>query len=141
MSGFILRGLIAALGLWAATEILDVRTTTLEIQLSDHEQSVPIRVMTRKITAQADGNDYFAQALVDRTTEVDTLTALLAVLGVGGVIVVVVAFGFGALYARRALVPIRQSLEAQRIALRRQREFAADASHELRITVSGVRSS
>ena len=60
---------------------------------------------------------------------------------VGGLVVVLVAFGFGALYARRALVPIRQSLEAQRVALRRQREFAADASHELRTPLTVIRSS
>jgi signal transduction histidine kinase len=119
----------------------DVRTSTLEIETPGDDTVVPIRVMTRKITAQADGNDYFAQALVDRTTEVETLNALLIVLAVGGMLVILVAFGFGALYARRALVPIRQSLEAQRGALRRQREFAADASHELRTPLTVIRSS
>jgi signal transduction histidine kinase len=44
-------------------------------------------------------------------------------------------------YARRALVPIRESLGAQRAALRRQREFAADASHELRTPLTVIRSS
>ena len=51
------------------------------------------------------------------------------------------AFGFGAVYARRALVPIRESLADQRAALRRQREFAADASHELRTPLTVIRSS
>ena len=55
--------------------------------------------------------------------------------------VVLVAFGFGAVYARRALVPIRESLANQRSALRRQRDFAADASHELRTPLTVVRSS
>ena len=59
----------------------------------------------------------------------------------GGVLVVVVAFGFGTVYASRALVPIRESLTAQRTALRRQREFAADASHELRTPLTVIRSS
>ena len=51
------------------------------------------------------------------------------------------SFGFGAVYARRALVPIRESLTNQRAALRRQREFAADASHELRTPLTVIRSS
>ena len=55
--------------------------------------------------------------------------------------VVLVAFGFGAVYARRALVPIRESLANQRSALRRQRDFAADASHELRTPLTVIRSS
>lgn len=52
-----------------------------------------------------------------------------------------VAAGVGAVYARRALVPIRESLAAQRLAIRRQREFAADASHELRTPLTVIRSS
>jgi signal transduction histidine kinase len=54
---------------------------------------------------------------------------------------VLVAFGFGTIYARRALGPIRNSLTAQRVALRRQRDFAADASHELRTPLTVIRSS
>ena len=60
---------------------------------------------------------------------------------VGGAVIVLVAFGFGTIYARRALVPIRESLGSQRSALRRQREFAADASHELRTPLTVIRSS
>ena len=60
---------------------------------------------------------------------------------VGGLLVLVVSFGFGTVYARRALVPIRESLANQRAALRRQREFAADASHELRTPLTVIRSS
>ncbi len=63
------------------------------------------------------------------------------VLVVGGLLVLVVSFGFGTIYARRALVPIRESLAGQRAALRRQREFAADASHELRTPLTVIRSS
>ena len=66
---------------------------------------------------------------------------MLVVLLVGGLVVVLVAFGFGTVYARRALVPIRESLANQRAALRRQREFAADASHELRTPLTVIRSS
>ena len=77
----------------------------------------------------------------DRTAEQQTLDALLRVLIVGGGVVVLVAVAFGAVYARRALVPIRDSLDTQRAALRRQREFAADASHELRTPLTVIRSS
>jgi signal transduction histidine kinase len=119
----------------------DIRTSTLEIRTFEGTTAVPVRLLTERLVAQQDGNTYFVQALQDRTTEVQTLAALLVVLIVGGVLVVVVAFGFGTLYARRALVPIRESLVAQRAALRRQREFAADASHELRTPLTVIRSS
>ncbi len=100
-----------------------------------------MRVLTVGVTAQQDGNTYYLQVLQDRSTEVETLQALLTVLLVGGVIVVAVAVVFGWLYAQRALVPIRDSFGAQRTALRRQREFAADASHELRTPLTVIRSS
>jgi two-component system, OmpR family, sensor histidine kinase CiaH len=102
---------------------------------------IPVRVLTQRVTYQADGQTYFLQALQDRSTEVETLNALLFVLVLGGLVVVLVAVGFGAVYARRALVPIRESLGAQRAALRHQREFAADASHELRTPLTVIRSS
>lgn len=119
----------------------DVRTATLDLALNGTSATVPIRILTWRVVAQQDGNTYFLQVLQDRSTEVETLNALLTVLLVGGVLVVIVAFGFGAVYARRALVPIRQSIEAQREALRHQREFAADASHELRTPLTVIRSS
>jgi signal transduction histidine kinase len=112
---------------------------TGELNLGASE--IPVRILTQRITYQADGRTYFLQALQDRSTEVETLNALLAVLVGGGIVVVLVAVGFGAVYARRALVPIRESLGAQRAALRRQREFAADASHELRTPLTVIRSS
>jgi signal transduction histidine kinase len=118
----------------------DVRLTTLTISGSGDPTVVPIRILTVRVDAR-DGNTYTVQALQDRSTEVGTLDALLTVLLIGGVVVLVVSFGFGALYASRALVPIRASLTAQRIALRRQREFAADASHELRTPLTVIRSS
>ena len=77
----------------------------------------------------------------DRTAEQETLDLLLQVLVGGGVLALVLASMLGAVYATRALVPIRASLSAQREALRRQREFAADASHELRTPLTIVRSS
>jgi signal transduction histidine kinase len=127
-------------GTRTAEDGIDVRTSTLTLGARGVTTVVPIRILTRLIDAR-DGNTYFAQALQDRSTEVGTLNALLGVLAVGGLVVLAVSFGLGTLYARRALIPIRQSLETQRTALRRQREFAADASHELRTPLTVIRSS
>jgi signal transduction histidine kinase len=101
--------------------------------------TVPIRVRTDKANSRF--GIVYLQVFQDRTTEQETLDAILRVLVVGGAVVVLVAIGFGAIYARRALVPIRESLVSQRLALRRQREFAADASHELRTPLTVIRSS
>ncbi len=130
-------GLAAAL---AAADGADVRVATLTLA-STPARMVPVRVLTQGVVAKADGNTYFLQVIQDRTTEVETLDALLLVLLVGGLLVVLVALLFGAVYAQRALVPIRQSLADQRTALRRQRQFAADASHELRTPLTVIRSS
>lgn len=99
----------------------------------------PVRVLTLPVHSQA-GRVYL-QIFQDRTAEERTLAVLFIVLLVGGAIVVLVAAAFGVVYARRALVPIRDSLTTQRGALRRQREFAADASHELRTPLTVVRAS
>lgn len=111
--------------------VRDVRTTQVG--------PVPVRVLTEPITIL--GRSLYLQVVGDRTAEQQTLDAILRVLVVGGGIVVLVAVAFGWIYARRALVPIRDSLASQRAALRRQREFAADASHELRTPLTVIRSS
>jgi len=110
---------------------LDVRTATVG--------SLPIRAMTERVST--DIGDVYIQVIQDRTAEQATLDSITRVLLVGGLVVVLVAFGFGTFYASRALVPIRESLVQQRAALRRQREFAADASHELRTPLTVIRSS
>jgi signal transduction histidine kinase len=115
----------------AAATGRDVRTTTIA--------GTPVRVLTE--TVDVDGQVFTVQVVQDRTAEQRTLETMLAVLVIGGLVVLVVAFGFGTVYARRALVPIRESLVNQRVALRRQREFAADASHELRTPLTVIRSS
>lgn len=119
----------------------DVRLSTISVR--EFSGSRAIEVPVRQLTVPADSPQgrFFVQVVQDRTTEIRTLESLLVVLVVGGLVVVLVAAGFGALYARRALVPIRDSLTAQRAALRRQREFAADASHELRTPLTVIRSS
>ncbi len=97
------------------------------------------RVLSRPVRAQ--NGTFVIQVAQDRGPEIATLRTTLAVLLGGGAVALLVALGFGAFYARRALVPIRQSLSGQRGALRRQREFAADASHELRTPLTVIRSS
>jgi signal transduction histidine kinase len=115
----------------AASGTRDLRLVTVD--------NTPLRVLTEE--ADTNIGPVYLQVIGDRTTEKNTLDAMLAVLLVGGAVVVLVALGFGAFYASRALVPIRESLATQRLALRRQREFAADASHELRTPLTVVRSS
>ena len=130
--GFLPPGFPVESGIDAArTAGVNVETTQIS--------GVPIRVRTER--ANSPIGTVFIQIIQDRTTEQATLDAMLRLLLVGGAVVVLVAIGFGAVYARRALVPIRDSLAAQRLALRRQREFAADASHELRTPLTVVRSS
>ena len=105
----------------------DVRTAEIE--------ATPIRLLTEPIQDGA-GTTFLIQVVQDRTAEQQTLAVMLVVLLVGGLVVVVVAFGFGTVYARRALVPIRESLATQRVGapsparLRRRCEpRAADAAH------------
>jgi signal transduction histidine kinase len=100
----------------------------------------PVRILTQTVDVPQRGL-YTVQVVQDRTTEQQTLQVIQIVLLVGGLLVLIVSFGFGTIYARRALVPIRESLTNQRTALRRQREFAADASHELRTPLTVIRSS
>ena len=82
----------------------DIQTASLE--------GTPVRILTE--TVDVDGQTYTVQVIQDRTAEQRTLETMLAVLLVGGLVVLVVAFGFGTIYARRALVPIRESLANQR---------------------------
>jgi signal transduction histidine kinase len=109
----------------------DVRDTVLA--------DVPVRILS--VTASSRIGPVVIQVVQDRTDEQKTLDVIADVLIFGGLLAVAVAGGFGALYARRALAPIRSSLANQRLALRRQREFAADASHELRTPLTVIRSS
>ena len=115
----------------ARTSGRDVRTATVS--------EVPIRILSERIDTTF--GSIVVQVVGDRTAEVRTLNVVLAVLIGGGLLAVLAAAGVGAVYAGRALVPIRGSLAAQRTALRRQRDFAADASHELRTPLTVIRNS
>ena len=118
----------------------DVRASTIVVRTpGNRAEVVPVRQLT--VPLDTTQGRFFVQVVQDRSAEERTLQSLVLVLVVGGLVVVLVAVAFGAIYARRALVPIRDSLIAQRTALRHQREFAADASHELRTPLTVIRSS
>jgi signal transduction histidine kinase len=118
----------------------DVRLSTITVSSPfNRAEQVPVRQLT--VPLDTSQGRFYVQVVQDRTAEVRTLQSIVYVLVVGGLVVILVAVAFGAVYARRALVPIRESLTAQRAALRRQREFAADASHELRTPLTVIRAS
>ncbi len=93
----------------------------------------PVRVLSMTMPgAPPGGLPGVVQVVGDRTAELRTLGVLATVLLVGGLAALAFAALLGSLYATRALVPIRASLQ-------RQREFAADTSHELRTPLAVIR--
>ena len=85
--------------------------------------------------------NYKVQWAQNRTGEVNLLNTLAEVLLGGGLIALLASLLAGYLYAGRALVPIRASIERRQAALQRQREFTANASHELRTPLTVIRAS
>ena len=100
----------------------DVRNATLA--------ETPVRVMSASV--EVEDQTWVVQILQDRTEEQRVLATALLVLLVAGLVALLASVAFGWLYAGSALVPIRESL-------RRQREFAADASHELRTPITIIK--
>ncbi|MGZ6267185.1 MAG: sensor histidine kinase [Candidatus Limnocylindrales bacterium] len=94
------------------------------------------------VQALGPGNSpgWLIQFVQNRTADARLLTTLLWILLGGGAVALLASLGAGYLYAGRAIVPIRASIDRREAALQRQREFAANASHELRtpLTVIGA---
>ncbi len=109
----------------------EARSGTVRLELATVNQT-PVRVLNQPM--QIGQQTWVIQILQDRTNEQRVLDTLFVVLLVGGLAVLVASVAFGYLYAGRALIPIRESL-------RRQREFAANASHELRTPITVIKGS
>jgi signal transduction histidine kinase len=112
---------------------IDVRDVTTT-------QNVQLRVFSEQETLPG-GATYFVQTAANRSDEVNLLNLLRTVLLAGGALAFLAALGAGYLYAGRALVPIRASIDRRQAALQRQREFTANASHELRTPLTVIRAS
>ena len=101
--------------------------------------TTPVRIYSLAVPGP-DGT-YLVQVVGERASEEQLLGALVGVLAFGGLAALLLAIAAGYVYAGRALVPIRASMERRDAALQRQREFTANASHELRTPLTVIRAS
>jgi len=99
----------------------------------------PYYIMSVQAVGPSPGT-WLIQFVQNRSAESRLLLTLFWILLGGGAVALLAALLAGYLYAGRALVPIRASMQRRQSALQRQREFAANASHELRtpLTVIGA---
>ena len=111
---------------------IDVREVTVG--------NVNLRVFTEPESLPG-GLTYVIQTAADLTNENNLLILLRTVLVVGGGLAFLAALGAGYVYAGRALIPVRASIDRREAALQRQREFTANASHELRTPLTVIRAS
>jgi signal transduction histidine kinase len=124
---------LASLDAVTPANTIDVRDITLP-------DGTPYRVLS----GYPDQNTYpgyKVQWAQGRTGEVNLFNTLRNVLLGGGLLALLASLLAGYLYAGRALVPIRQSIDRRQAALQRQREFTANASHELRTPLTVIRAS
>jgi two-component system sensor histidine kinase CiaH len=117
-----LSGLLEQLGLPDEEAIAAARTGATDVRTGT-VVGRPVRILSRPVETPA--GTFVVQVLQDLGAEERALASLRTILLLGGLGVLGAAVTLGWLYAGRALVPIRESM-------RRQREFAADAGHELR---------
>ena len=122
-------GLADALGLPDEGGVAAARTGMTDVREGE-VAGRDVRILSHPVETPA--GLYVIQVLQDLASEQQALEALRTVLLLGGFGVLAVALLLGWLYAGRALVPIRESM-------RRQREFAADAGHELRTPLAVVK--
>src|ERR1035437_4714093 len=124
---------LASLGAVTPANTIDVRDITLP-------DGTPYRVLSG-YPDQRTYPGYKVQWAQGRTGEVNLFNTLRNVLLGGGLLALLASLLAGYLYAGRALVPIRQSIDRRQAALQRQREFTANASHELRTPLTVIRAS
>src|ERR1035437_5008631 len=124
---------LASLDAVTPANTIDVRDITLP-------DGTPYRVLSG-YPDQRTYPGYKVQWAQGRTGEVNLFNTLRNVLLGGGLLALLAALGAGYLYAGRALVPIRASIDRRQAALQRQREFTANASHELRTPLTVIRAS